>query len=68
MGIALLGGLAGGVVFPPKPLYMARALPDPMILRNPALCLTAMGAFFMEWGLFVPLSYLTLYALGHGQS
>ncbi|GJD05427.1 MFS monocarboxylate transporter [Colletotrichum higginsianum] len=47
---------------------MARALLDPMILRNPALCLTAMGAFFMEWGLFVPLSYLTLYALGHGQS
>ncbi|WQF84165.1 Putative MFS transporter superfamily [Colletotrichum destructivum] len=52
--------------FPPKPLSMARALPDPMILRNPALCLTAMGAFFMEWGLFVPLSYLILYALGHG--
>lgn len=54
--------------FPPKPLSAARALPDLTILRNPALCWTAMGAFFMEWGLFVPLSYLASYALNHGQS
>ncbi|KAH8657779.1 major facilitator superfamily domain-containing protein [Xylariales sp. PMI_506] len=52
--------------FPPKPLSMRRVLPDLTIFKNHRLLLTSMGAFFMEWGLFVPLSYLTSYALDHG--
>lgn len=40
-------------------------LPDLTILRSPALALTTAGVFFIEWGFFVPLEYITSYALAH---
>lgn len=45
---------------------MKTALPDLTILRSHPLVWTAFGIFFMEWGLFVPISYLKSYAPEHG--
>lgn len=43
-------------------------LPDLTILRNPLLSLTTAGVFLIEWGFFIPLEYITSYALANGIS
>ena len=43
-------------------------LPDFRIFRDPIFALTTAGVFFVEWGLFVPLTYLSTYALRNGVS
>jgi MFS family permease len=43
-------------------------LPDFMIFRDPVFALTTAAVFCVEWGLFVPLTYLSSYAFGHGVS
>ncbi|KAL2432947.1 Riboflavin transporter MCH5 [Exophiala dermatitidis] len=40
-------------------------LPDFRIFRNVVFALTTAGIFFIEWGLFVPLTYMSSYALRH---
>ncbi|RFU35277.1 hypothetical protein B7463_g1073, partial [Scytalidium lignicola] len=40
--------------------------PDLRILRDPAFAWTVLGVWFIEWGLFIPLTYLTSYALKEG--
>ncbi|KAL3954332.1 hypothetical protein ACCO45_012288 [Purpureocillium lilacinum] len=42
--------------------------PDLMVFRHAALVLTSLGVFFLEWGLFIPFSYLASYTLDHGSS
>ena len=49
---------------PPKP--GGSVWPDFRIFRNTCFALTTVGVFFIEWGLFVPLSYISLYALEEG--
>ncbi|KAL8295755.1 hypothetical protein RB597_009168 [Gaeumannomyces tritici] len=44
----------------------ARARPDPRILRDRAFALTTLGIFLMEFGLFIPLGFLPLYARAQG--
>ncbi|KAL8387296.1 hypothetical protein RB595_010014 [Gaeumannomyces hyphopodioides] len=44
----------------------ASARPDPRILRDPAFGLTTLGIFLMEFGLFIPLGFLPLYARAQG--
>lgn len=51
---------------PPKP--GSSVLPDFRIFRDPAFALVTAGVFFMEWGLFIPITYLTSYALSAGTS
>ncbi|KAF9884955.1 hypothetical protein FE257_000864 [Aspergillus nanangensis] len=41
---------------------------DLSAFRDTRLMLASMGIFFMEWGLFGPITYLTSYALAHGTS
>jgi len=53
---------------PPHRATKASILPDIRIFRDPIFALTTLGVFFVEWALFVPLSYLTSYALAHGVS
>ena len=53
---------------PKKPVSKENMLPDFRILRSPAFALTTAGIFFIEWGLFVPVSYISSYALSHGVS
>lgn len=49
---------------PPRP--GGSVLPDFKIFKDPAFALTTIGVFFEEWGLFIPISYLTSYALSSG--
>ncbi|KAK7215155.1 hypothetical protein V2G26_003158 [Clonostachys chloroleuca] len=42
--------------------------PDLTILRNRGFASSAVGIFFMEWGLFVPITYIISYAKSHGSS
>lgn len=49
---------------PPRP--GGTVVPDFKILRSPALSLVTAGTYFMEWGLFTPIAYLTIYAVKSG--
>ncbi|MCJ1378914.1 hypothetical protein MMC17_002013 [Xylographa soralifera] len=40
--------------------------PDPMIFKDKVFALTTAGVFFIEWALFIPISYITSYALHVG--
>ena len=40
--------------------------PDFRIFRDKAFALTTAGVFFIEWGLFVPISYISSFALSVG--
>lgn len=42
--------------------------PDFTIFRDKRFALSALGIFFMEFGLFVPLTYIVSYATAHGLS
>ncbi|KAG6995708.1 riboflavin transporter MCH5 [Physcia stellaris] len=37
-----------------------------VLIRDKIFTLTTMGVFFLEWGLFVPLSFISSYALRNG--
>ncbi|KAK3117170.1 hypothetical protein LTR53_001749 [Teratosphaeriaceae sp. CCFEE 6253] len=41
-------------------------LPDFRIFRQPAFAIVTVGTYFLEWGLFVPITYLTSYSLASG--
>ncbi|KAL3472213.1 major facilitator superfamily domain-containing protein [Aspergillus californicus] len=53
---------------PSKPASKENVLPDFRIFRDLKLTLTTAGIFFIEWGLFIPISYISSYALAHGTS
>ncbi|MCJ1388751.1 hypothetical protein MMC18_001600 [Xylographa bjoerkii] len=40
--------------------------PDPGIFKDKVFALTTAGVFFVEWALFIPISYITSYALHVG--
>ena len=41
--------------------------PDFTVFRDARFALSSLGIFFMEWGLFVPLTFIVSYAASHGQ-
>lgn len=49
---------------PPKP--GGNVLPDFRIFTQPAFLLVTIGTYFLEWGLFVPITYLASYSLHSG--
>ncbi|KAL3429698.1 major facilitator superfamily domain-containing protein [Aspergillus tetrazonus] len=53
---------------PKKPASKENVLPDFRIFRSLKLSFTTAGIFFIEWGLFIPISYISSYALAHGTS
>jgi len=53
---------------PPRKATRENILPDFRIFRDPVFALTTAGVFFVEWGLFVPVTYLSSYALSYGVS
>jgi MFS family permease len=53
---------------PPKKASRDNILPDFRIFRDPVFALTTLGVFFIEWGLFIPLAYISSYSLAHGVS
>ncbi|KAI9803556.1 MAG: hypothetical protein M1825_001899 [Sarcosagium campestre] len=48
------------------PERRASAMPDFSIFRSAVFSLTTAGVFLTEWGLFIPLSFISSYALAHG--
>lgn len=53
---------------PKKRATKENILPDFTIFKEPIFALTTLGVFFIEWGVFVPLTYISSYALSHGMS
>jgi len=49
---------------PPK--AGSSVLPDFRIFRQRAFALTTAGVFFMEWGLFIPITYMVSYIISTG--
>lgn len=49
---------------PPKP--GGSIFPDFRIFKQPAFLLATIGTYFLEWGLFIPITYLASYALSTG--
>ncbi|KAK2764739.1 MFS monocarboxylate [Colletotrichum kahawae] len=49
---------------PPAP--NASPHPDLRILREPAVAMTTIGLFLFEWSLFIPLTYISSYAISKG--
>jgi predicted MFS family arabinose efflux permease len=41
-------------------------MPDLRIFRDPSFALVTCGVYFMEWGLFIPITYLTSFATSTG--
>jgi MFS family permease len=46
----------------------ANAKPDFRIFKDPAFAITVLGVYLLEWALFVPLTYISSYALYQGFS
>jgi MFS family permease len=46
----------------------ANAKPDFRIFKDPAFAISVLGVYLLEWALFVPLAYVSSYALYHGFS
>lgn len=45
---------------PPRP--GGSVLPDVKVFKQPAFLLATIGTYFLEWGLFVPITYLASYS------
>ena len=52
--------------FPSKPLKKIELLPDIRIFRSAPYTLLVMGVFLSEWSLFIPINYISAYALDQG--
>jgi MFS family permease len=61
-----VGPEKGGANFKVAQTGMSQYLPDLRILRHKSFALTTAGVFFMEWGLFVPIAYISSFALHTG--
>ncbi|KAJ5609719.1 hypothetical protein N7528_010286 [Penicillium herquei] len=53
---------------PQKPFSKENVLPDFRIFSDARFALTTASVFFIEWGLFIPISYISSYALYQGFS
>ena len=51
---------------PKKKATKENILPDFRIFAEPLFALTCAGIFFIEFGMFVPIAYISSYALDHG--
>lgn len=54
---------------PRKPVANWRSVtPDLSVFKDLPFTFVTLGIFLMEWGLFIPLTYITPYAVDHGHS
>ena len=56
--------LASGTNFD---LVVQSVWPDFSVFKDARFAFASIGIFFMEWGLFIPLTYIVSYAAAHGQ-
>ncbi|KAI9742281.1 MAG: hypothetical protein M1818_004181 [Claussenomyces sp. TS43310] len=71
MGFIFIALCANACIFirtrlPPK--EGANAKPDFRIFKNPVFAILVGGVYLIEWALFIPLSYISSYALAYGFS
>ncbi len=70
--LASLLGIANLVVrsrLPRKPMgTLMNVAPDLTVFKDPPFALVSLGIFLMEWGIFIPLSYIAPYATSNGHS
>lgn len=64
IGLLIVANLLIRSRLPPRP--GGSVLPDFRIFKDIPFLLTTVGVFFEEWGLFIPITYLTSYALSSG--
>ena len=53
---------------PRRKYKAANVLPDLTVFKDPIFAFVTLGIFLLEWGIFVPLAYITSYAVAHGAS
>ncbi|KAI1101096.1 MFS general substrate transporter [Jackrogersella minutella] len=51
----------------PPSTHPRRVLPDWSLFKDLKFTLCCAGVWFMEWGIFTPLTYIVSYAAAHGQ-
>ncbi|KAI1503126.1 major facilitator superfamily domain-containing protein [Biscogniauxia marginata] len=51
----------------PPTAHRASVMPDWSLFRDLKFSLCCAGVFVMEWGIFIPLTYIVSYAAAHGQ-
>ncbi|KAI2777126.1 MFS general substrate transporter [Daldinia loculata] len=51
----------------PPSTHPIRILPDWTLFKDVKFTLCCIGVWFMEWGIFTPLTYIVSYAAAHGQ-
>lgn len=66
LGLLIVANLCITSRLPPRKATRENILPDFRIFRDPVFALTTAGVFFVEWGLFIPLTYIASYAVHHG--
>ncbi|KAK4171780.1 major facilitator superfamily domain-containing protein [Triangularia setosa] len=68
LGLAIPANLFIKTRLPPaKGEKVQSVWPDFSVFKDARFACAALGVFFMEWGLFVPLTYIVSYAVDHGQ-
>jgi len=76
LGLAIPANLFLKTRLPPAPAAVNNGslssklrsmLPAVDIFRDPRFVFSSLGVFFMEWGLFIPLTFIISYAAAHGQ-
>lgn len=70
--VLLLLGITNLLVrsrLPRKPMASFRSVtPDLSVFKDLPFAFVTLGIFLMEWGIFVPLTYITTYAVSYGHS
>ena len=64
--ILVMATLLIGSRLPARPVAKCDLLPDFKIFHDTTFLIMTLAIFFVEWGLFVPLSYLSSSALSAG--
>lgn len=64
--LALIANLLIRSRLPPSP-HPVRVMPDWSLFKDLKFTLCCAGVWFMEWGIFTPLTYIVSYASAHGQ-
>ncbi|KAF7520452.1 hypothetical protein G7054_g12752 [Neopestalotiopsis clavispora] len=67
LGLAIPSNLLLRTRLPPSDKLVS-VIPDWSLFRNLKFTLTCAGVWFLEWGLFVPLTFVVSYASDYGQN
>lgn len=68
LGLAIPANLFIRTRLPPsKHEKMQSVWPDFSVFKDPRFAFASLGIFFMEWGLFIPLTYIVSYAAAQGK-